>query len=75
MYGTLKITDGAKVERDAFALANRALSEALDVLGKGQPRDEAECERQSHARTAIAEAGQIVAKERDLQYRGRESCE
>ena len=32
MYGTLRITDGAKVERDALGAANRALSEASDAL-------------------------------------------
>ena len=75
MWGTLKVTDGARVERDALGAANRALSEALDGLSRAQPRDEAERERQSHARQAIAAAGQIVAKEQDLQYRGRERSE
>ena len=71
MYGTLQITDAAKVERDALGAANRALSEAIDALERAQPRDEAERERQSHATQALAKAGQIVAKEQDLQYRGR----
>ena len=45
MYGTLRITDGAKVERDALGAANRALSGASDALERAQTRDEAERER------------------------------
>jgi hypothetical protein len=62
MYGTLRITDGAKVERDALGAANRALSEAGDALERAQPRDEAERERNRLASLAISEAGMIVAK-------------
>ena len=64
MYGTLRRTDGAKVERDALGAANRALGEASDALeGAAQPRDEAERERNRLASLAISEAGRIVAKE------------
>jgi hypothetical protein len=66
MYGTLRITDGAKVGRDALGAANRALSEASDALEREQPRDEAERERNRLASLAISEAGMIVAKEQRL---------
>ena len=72
MYGTLRITDGAKVERDALGAVNRALSEASGALEKAQPRDEAEREPYRLASLAISEAGMIVAKEQRPQYYGRD---
>ncbi len=73
MYGTLRVTDEGKLERGGLGAANRALGEALDALDRAQPRDEAERER--HACEAIAEAGQIVSKEQQLQHRWRDEGE